>query len=488
MKNISRKEWPEIVFSSSESKYSEAIRRGVKAGKLKKLAPRLYTSNLEDPPEQIVSRHLYQILGRLFPGGILSHRSALEGGPAKSGYIVMTYKYTKKVTLPGITVRLLKGPSPKDGDTPFMTHLFISSRARAVMENLQSARGPLIKALSRELVEQHLVQLCNIQGVDVLNQLRDSARALAVPLQMQREFKILNAIIGAILSTHQSGVLMSSEAKAHAKGLPYDMQRLELFATLSQALRLAIFPVVTDRHDSSSHRQNLAFFEAYFSNYIEGTEFEVEEAADIIFHQKIMPDRPLDAHDILGTFQLVSNTPLMQSQPTSPTELENMLKERHYTLMSARTDKRPGLFKARSNRAGNTHFVKPALVRGTLEKAFSLYETLPSGLPKAMFMMFMIAEIHPFDDGNGRLARVMMNAECVSAGQMRLIIPTVFREDYLLALRKLSRSNEADAYMKMLARAQAFTASVDFNDYTTALLQLTRANAFLEPSEGQLRF
>lgn len=28
---------------------------------------------------------------------------------------------------------------------------------------------------------------------------------------------------------------------------------------------------------------NLSFFEAYFSNFIEGTEFEVEEAADIVF-------------------------------------------------------------------------------------------------------------------------------------------------------------------------------------------------------------
>ena len=30
-----------------------------------------------------------------------------------------------------------------------------------------------------------------------------------------------------------------------------------------------------------------------------------------------------------------------------------------------------------------------------------------------IFMMFMISEIHPFLDGNGRLARVMMNAELV---------------------------------------------------------------------------
>ena len=31
-------------------------------------------------------------------------------------------------------------------------------------------------------------------------------------------------------------------------------------------------------------------------------------------------------------------------------------------------------------------------------------------------MMFMMSEVHPFDDGNGRLARLMMNTELVSAG------------------------------------------------------------------------
>jgi len=43
-------------------------------------------------------------------------------------------------------------------------------------------------------------------------------------------------------------------------------------------------------------------------------------------------------------------------------------------------------------------------------------------------MMFMISEVHPFNDGNGRIACVMMNAELVRADQSHIIIPTVFRE------------------------------------------------------------
>ena len=41
----------------------------------------------------------------------------------------------------------------------------------------------------------------------------------------------------------------------------------------------------------------------------------------------------------------------------------------------------------------------------------------------------MVNEIHPFLEGNGRIARVMMNAELVRAKQTRMIIPNVSSGD-----------------------------------------------------------
>jgi hypothetical protein len=40
---------------------------------------------------------------------VVSHRSALEGGVSRDNTIFLTYKYTKRVALPGITIRLLQG-------------------------------------------------------------------------------------------------------------------------------------------------------------------------------------------------------------------------------------------------------------------------------------------------------------------------------------------------------------------------------------------
>jgi hypothetical protein len=82
--------WPEIVFGSSDSTYSQAIQRAVKKGDLRKIAPRLYTSNLQDEPARIIQRNLYHILAEYFPGAILSHRTALAGGPVE-GVINLTY-------------------------------------------------------------------------------------------------------------------------------------------------------------------------------------------------------------------------------------------------------------------------------------------------------------------------------------------------------------------------------------------------------------
>ena len=79
--------------------------------------------------------------------------------------------------------------------------------------------------------------------------------------------------------------------------------------------------------------------------------------------------------------------------------------------MAGRPEALPGEFKAEENRAGLTVFVAPDLVPGTLAEGFALYRSLESPFERAVYMMFLVSEVHPFADGNGRIARVMMNAE-----------------------------------------------------------------------------
>lgn len=101
--------------------------------------------------------------------------------------------------------------------------------------------------------------------------------------------------------------------------------------------------------------------------------------------------------------------------------------------------------------------------------------------------MFLISEVHPFLDGNGRTARVMMNAELVKHGQTKIIIPTVYRDDYMLALRLLTRQQDPSAYVKMMIRAQEFSSTITGDDMDAMEKILEASNAFREHDQAKLK-
>lgn len=489
MENILPIQLQEVIFSSSDTAISKQISKLEKTGKIRKIAPRIYTSNFIDNDEVIIRRNIFNILGKLYPGSLLSHRSALEFKPTSGGHIFVTYTYTKKIELPGVTIRFLEGMSPIEGDNPFSGELFVSQQERALLENLQSSRqiGPESKTITLPEIENKLEQIVQSKGEEGLNQFRDKARIIAEKLGMQSEFEKLNKLISALLTTKPSKILTSPFAVARALGNPYDKSRVELFEKLFIELKQNEFKNCPDKNLEIIAFRNFSFFEAYFSNYIEGTIFEIEEAKSIIQTETPILNRDEDSHDILGTYKLVSNIKEMSVTPSNPDELLHILKYRHQVLLSARTSKKPGEFKDKNNRAGETHFVDHTLVRGTLIKGFDYYQALSEPFAKAAYIMFMISEIHPFLDGNGRIARVMMNAELVKENKTRIIIPTVYRDDYLGALRRLTRNDEPKVYIRMLQRAQEFSTSLIANDMQALENHLTLSNAFKEHDEAKLK-
>ncbi|SOD17731.1 Fic family protein [Pedobacter xixiisoli] len=479
----------EIIFASSEPEISRAISAFVKDGKLKQLVPKVYTSNLQEAETTIIKRNLFKILGHLYKGAILSHRSAFEYQPTSSGDIFVTHGYDKKVEMHGVTVNFLKGPGALEGDLIFMGELHVSQRARAFLECLQPSRRPgaSSKTLTLPEIELKLDQIIRVNGEEGINAIRDKAKEIAPQLGMEKEYAQLDKMIGALLSTKPSNILTSPIAQARAFGSPYDPTRVDLFQHLFVTLQQNEFPERPDPNQTVEAYRNFAFFEAYFSNFIEGTKFKVEEAIKIIESGKPLPTRYEDGHDVLGTYHIVSNRQEMQIVPTTPTELIDIMKYRHKILMSARPEKKPGEFKDVNNRAGATDFVDFNLVKGTLEKGFDYYAALQHPFAKAAFMMFLVSEVHPFLDGNGRIARVMMNAELTSTGQAKIIIPTVYRTDYLGGLRSLTRRNEPEKYIRMLLRAWKFSHTIAGESMEDMQSILEKSNAFEEGEEYILK-
>ena len=260
----------EIIFSSRDANISRQITKFEEEGIIKKISPRIYTTNLTETPASIIKRNIFHVIANLYPGALLSHRTALEFKPTETGDIFLTYTYTKKIKIPGITINFLEGHKPIEGDNPFAGNLFASQKERALLENLKS------------------------------------------PLAVARVF-----------------------------GVPYDSARVELFQILFQELQQREFNYFPDKNTSKQAYRNFAFFEAYFSNYIEGTIFEIDDAKKIIETQMPIPTRNEDSHDVLGTYELVSNQIEMSIVPKTKEEFLNIILYRHKILLSARTSKKP---------------------------------------------------------------------------------------------------------------------------------------------------
>jgi hypothetical protein len=488
MNNILPVHLQEIIFGSSDSKISKQISKLEKGGKIRKIAPRIYSSNLTDPGENIIRRNLFLVLGKLYPGAILSHRSAFEFQPTEEGHIFLTYTYTKKVNLSGITLRFLEGHKPIKGDNAISGELYVSQKARAFLENLQPSKNTSgsSKSLNLSQLEDKLEQIIRVNGEDEINNLRDRGKEIAGELKMEKEFGRLNKIISALLSSNSPKILSSPIAVARAFGFPYDPGRMKLFENIFRELKSREFKNRPDRNRSDESFSNFAFFESYFSNYIEGTVFEVYEAKKIIETNKPLPARNEDSHDVLGTFKIVSGKQELSVTPNSAEELIKIIAYRHKILLNARPDKNPGLFKERNNFAGNTSFVDFNMVRGTLLQSYDFYKALDHPFSKAVYMMFIISEVHPFIDGNGRIARIMMNAEFVSTGHSKIIIPTVFRDDYMGTLRKLTRQEESLPFIRVMQKAHEFSENIFGDDFDEMYEYLSRCNAFLEHTEAKL--
>lgn len=168
----------EIIFASSDPNISRVISKKEKDGELRKIAPRIYTTNLVDSPENIVRRNLMDILAYRYPEALISHRSAKEMRPTATGDFFITNSTTRRVTdLPGIILNFVTGPKASKHDIPFMG-MHISGEHRYMLENMQISRktGDESRVLPRSVIENKLEQILLTGGEDCLNEYRDELR------------------------------------------------------------------------------------------------------------------------------------------------------------------------------------------------------------------------------------------------------------------------------------------------------------------------
>jgi hypothetical protein len=455
-----------------------------RAGEIVRLSAGVWTADTGSPAEVVVASNIWRIVSHHCPDAVVVDRTAARAGRIDGGVVtVATDTRATPLTLPGVTV-LVRPLRRHPSDTPWAANLTGSAPARTLVDNLavtRGSRGRPGRTLTRAELQDWLAERRLAWGDERLERLQVDAQGVAADFgaEVAAEIDVLfDEVSGRVPLREGSGAF----ARAAVRGTAWDQRRVDLFERAAAHLgdsELLEFAAPFDDGE-------LPFFEAYFSNFIEGTEFTVDDAREIVETQTPPARRSADGHDILGTHRCVVD-PIGRAQTsTDPDELIELMRSRHSTLMIGRPDVGRGEFKVSANQAGSVTFVDPDLVHGTLARGLALAGSLPPGLARAIYVMIVVTEVHPFTDGNGRAARLMMNAELSAVGQCRLVVPTVLRNEYVSSLRRIS-VNDGDprALVSVLSHAWRWTAAMPWTDQAATDAQLAATNALLDSNEAQ---
>ncbi len=440
------------------------------------------------PPSEIIVENRWRVVARALPGAVIADRSAAEDGRVASGRLFVVSDVPRKsIRLPGLEIRVRPGkpieaPVP---DLPWADGLRMSSPARTLLDNLAESRsrsGKVGRTLSLPELEDWLARKSLAWGAERLERLRLDTIALAESLGATRHLdaveRLFDQVSGRLPPRPQAGPLLV----ALTQGRAWDERRVVMFDHAARDAARLDPSLIPEWLPPPETPGELPFYESYFSNYIEGTEFTIDEARRIVETQRPPPARPADGQDILGTYHCVSDPIGRSATSDDPDELVGYLIDRHRTILAGRPDQEPGSWKTEANRVGAYDFVAPEQVEGTLRKGLALVCHIPAGIGRALFMMFVVLEVHPFGDGNGRVARVMLNAELSAAGASRIVIPSVYRDEYVSGLRRASLNDgDLGGLVRVMAHAWRWTAAMPWADRAAVEGQLEATHALQDP-------
>jgi Fic family protein len=121
---------------------------------------------------------------------------------------------------------------------------------------------------------------------------------------------------------------------------------------------------------------------------------------------------------------------------------ESIIKEFHRQLKSNTSDSRKdwfnvGEYKLKPNMVGDSKSVMPSKVRGEMAKLIIDYNTMNKvTFEDIVEFHYKFECIHPFQDGNGRVGRIIMFKECLRYGIMPFIIDERHKQFYYRGLKE----------------------------------------------------
>ncbi len=169
----------------------------------------------------------------------------------------------------------------------------------------------------------------------------------------------------------------------------------------------------------------------YNSNHIEGSELTHEQTR-YIFETKTLgvTDKAVKVDDIVETVNHFRCIDLIIEGAHTKLS-ESFIKQLHFILKSGTTDSqkswfRVGDYKQLENEVGGSETTKPAEVAGAIKALLKEYNS-KSKITFDDILDFHVRfeTIHPFQDGNGRVGRLIMFKECLKHN----IVPFIITEE-----------------------------------------------------------
>ena len=169
----------------------------------------------------------------------------------------------------------------------------------------------------------------------------------------------------------------------------------------------------------------------YNSNHIEGSRLTHDQTRYIYETNTVMTgDKKVpgaSADDVIETANHFRAVDLIIDQANRKIT-ESMLKRLHLTLKNGTSDNRKewfavGAYKKFPNEVGGKMTTAPENVRTEIQNLLTWYNSLENpNLEEVLEFHVRFEEIHPFQDGNGRVGRLVMFKECLRLGITPFII------------------------------------------------------------------
>ena len=194
----------------------------------------------------------------------------------------------------------------------------------------------------------------------------------------------------------------------------------------------------------------------YNSNAIEGNKLTYGETLTLLLYGITADGKPLRDHlDIIGHQDAVELMLDMVKgdrslRQTDVRQLHQIMLKQDYPQHAVTPDGRRvfrtihvGTYKREPNHVvtftGDKHYyAEPSAVPGLMRELLDWYVTVEEGslhpLVQASVLHHEFVAIHPFDDGNGRIARILMNFVLMRGGYPPAVIPVTKRREYYESL------------------------------------------------------